>query len=778
MSIYYKEGVIGNKLTMRVSDDDFEELLEFKPTIRGNAVSKDVFKKYHAEYFISGELKANNNNEFNTGKTWVISRSLLTLDFDEIELTADDFIAYIDSKLKDFTYYLYPTISYTIEKPRFRLIVKPSRNMNEEEYNETIDALTEIISLPIDKTSREFSRIQGLPCTMNINEFNSLKRVNKATPFPVINIEAKLKHQKVRSSCKKMPVQEKVYQISDAEAIKRFKDYIESKDEDYFDDYNNALKEIFILAQAVRNNEISQNACNECAVILAQGNPEYETGNKEKIEREIEHGDANKFIHSFSYSYPSKSYSNMDMITQELSIYAKEWHKFYKVKENKTLKMTSHTISKILMERIQFVRIGLSIDKAKLYYYDWDNGIYDYSSTTLSKWIYSLEQNASKRVINEVIDRIISFSDIVPPFNSRYHIAVNNGIFNTITKNLEKFSPSFHIISKLGTNFNPHATKSPVIGNWNVDSWFQQLACGDAEIVQNLWEVIAEAINPNYTRNKMAILIGDGNNGKGTFQALISNLIGFDKIGRLLPNDFSRGAKLATLLGKVCNIGDDFGNHKLDDISNLMSIVTGDPILIEDKYEKAIEVQLYTFCIFSANEMPSSSSKKHGWYRRLLPVPLNANFDGDKENKDIKNVYVSNTDVLEYVLYKALHLDFESFTESAGSKKFIEDYKDKNDNLRQFIRDVLAPIFESGVSKIPLSVISQNYTKYQREVVGENRPQKITSSLIIEYLINETGRKFEVTKNRMTQNDLSLLPTQFMMERNNNPTTCIKVVST
>lgn len=50
------------------------------------------------------------------------------------------------------------------------------------------------------------------------------------------------------------------------------------------------------------------------------------------------------------------------------------------------------------------------------------------------------------------------------------------------------------------------------------DKWLATLTCGDEELVTLLWQVMNEAINPNRTRKKMVLLVGDGNNGKGLFK--------------------------------------------------------------------------------------------------------------------------------------------------------------------------------------------------------------------------------------------------------------------
>ena len=134
---------------------------------------------------------------------------------------------------------------------------------------------------------------------------------------------------------------------------------------------------------------------------------------------------------------------------------------------------------------------------------------------------------------NELIAYIRTETKIQPPLSDYRYIPVANGVYNIKTKQLEKFSPKFIITSKIKTSYNPFA-KKPILGGWfDFDKWLDTLACNDKELVALLWQVMNEAINPNRTRKKMVILIGEGNNGKGTFQALLENLIGRENISNL-----------------------------------------------------------------------------------------------------------------------------------------------------------------------------------------------------------------------------------------------------
>lgn len=96
----------------------------------------------------------------------------------------------------------------------------------------------------------------------------------------------------------------------------------------------------------------------------------------------------------------------------------------------------------------------------------------------------------------------------------------------------------------------------------------------------------------------MVILTGDGNNGKGTFQALLENLIGKENISNLKPDQFQEQHLLSALNGKVCNIGDDISDKYLDSVSDLMSIVTGDTIQVNPKHLQPYEATYRLYVSF------------------------------------------------------------------------------------------------------------------------------------------------------------------------------------
>ena len=67
-----------------------------------------------------------------------------------------------------------------------------------------------------------------------------------------------------------------------------------------------------------------------------------------------------------------------------------------------------------------------------------------------------------------------------------------------------------------------------------------------------------------------------------------------------------------------------------------MSITSGDTVLVNPKGRPAFEATFKLFNIFSGNYIPNGGNKTKGWYRRIMIVPFNADFNGEKEKPWIK----------------------------------------------------------------------------------------------------------------------------------------------
>ncbi|KOS71823.1 DNA primase [Lysinibacillus contaminans] len=337
----------------------------------------------------------------------------------------------------------------------------------------------------------------------------------------------------------------------------------------------------------------------------------------------------------------------------------------------------------VLQEYISFVLFDLE-ENTRLAKYQPKEGTYTNNTTLIKRVISWLEPSFNEAKANEVIYHLTNQAQVKERTASRFLIPVKNGVFNLKTKTLEPFSAKYVFTSKIATSYVPNVV-NPTTNGWDVESWLDSIACGDAEIVNLLWQVINDSLNGNYTRKKSIFLLGEGNNGKGTFQELITNLIGVQNIASLKVNEFDERFKLSLLEGRTAVIGDDVpANVYIDDSSNFNSVVTGDRVIVEQKNKPIYSTVFRCSVIQSTNGMPKFKNKTNGTVRRIVIVPFNADFNGAIENFKIKDEYIKHEEVLQYVLHKAINMDFEKFDIPSVSKIELEEFKQDNDPILDF----------------------------------------------------------------------------------------------
>lgn len=376
-------------------------------------------------------------------------------------------------------------------------------------------------------------------------------------------------------------------------------------------------------------------------------------------------------------------------------------------------------------------------------------GIYTQNYGLIKKIISYIEPSLTENQADTVIYYIRNRADVKQPIRSRYLIPVSNGIFNLKKHELMPFSPEYVFTTKIATNYVDNPIP-PNINGWTIDGWLNELACNDQQIVNLLWQVINDACNGNYTRRKAIFLVGNiaGNNGKGTFQELITNLVGPENVGHLKVTQFDKRFSLANLVGKSVCIGDDTpANVFIKDSSNFNSVVTGDHVMIEHKGKDSYSLQLTCAVIQSCNGMPNFHNKG-GTMRRILIVPFNAHFGDSKksDNWNIKDDYIERQDVLEYVLYRALQLDFEKFSEPDASSKALQEFEIDNDPIISFKKE----FFDSNsIERIPTYYLYGFYTKY----CTKNHYTALSSGKFIRQLM-ERSPELEKTVIKINSEDI------------------------
>lgn len=787
--IYRQTGFKSNVLKPINTD---KTALETLASTNTQIISRDedikLYKANNMLYFISGDIKPNEDGSYTRSDSNLNSRDLIIIDIEDTGLTSQEVQDIIQEKLEIYKYLLYSTISHKQNNPRLRLVLEPSRDIIKDEYKPTIQHVIQLLNIKYDTSSCTWSQLQGLPIAVRDNEFIFIKHLD-GLPYPV---------QEAVKEEKKVIIN---YTASDTNTLLTDEDYKEMFQRylelDYENintgdskEYDRALGILFSLTRDFCFNIISYDVACECSDLLADigKNPgKYRQENLDKINHAIKSwkNNSNYFDNEKSYSMlkrfeivgneKDKNFSYLvryKLNKPILSTGELHWRLFttgeqWRVENTKIDKdgnekvpvMNFNIISSMLKKHIPMKLTGETEDTSIIYSYNFSEGIYTGQEAYINRAIAKLEHRFDPRKYTQVYKFLKTQLPFLPRLESKNLIAVNNGVFNNKGKQLEIFNSDYFITSKLATRYNKYAVidYAPLRDTYfDVDKWFLSIANGDEEIVKLLWEIVNEAVNPNHTREKMAILYGEGNNGKGTFQAMLTNLIGIENISTLTPHDFSGEFKLEMLQGKVCNIGDDISNKYLDDVSNLMSIVTGDPVAVNRKGKSVITARFKLLNIFSANKLPKVRNKSQGAYRRLLIIPFNADFNGQVQDRRIKEEYLKNKIILEYILYKALHLDFEKFSTTKATDEMLEEYKEDNDYLYSFAKDWYVHRKLPEVERVPLPLVKIEFNNY---LETNSYDYKITGSfgkdlaVHLNNIYKEVGYKYKVERAKIRVED-------------------------
>lgn len=726
----------------------FQYLVEYLPekvTLGEHATKESIEPiKRKASYFLAGELIGKRSNDN------LLRKELIAIDYDELEdRDFENFIKKIAEALKGISYILYPTIKNNVSDfgLRYRLVIDTDRSYTKEENDCLWQNTVNKIGMKADLASKTYSQVAGLPI---LNEFSSETLIVRQQANP-LKVDEYLSVSEEQQTYKEEKIVRK--ELTKEVAIKMVEAYVENVGEKLLDRayYLNPYMNI---KYAFETGEIDFDTVQESLTLLALGNSDWATHNIEHFKRDtspVKNG--TPFVDFFGWAYNDPYEEFEGIVLEETQVlYSGNELKFAlaerRKKELKKLKksweksggrgkpptsLSTLRCGRILQEYIEFCLFDME-ENTRLAMYQPKEGIYTQNETQIKRVIGWLEPKHNARAVNDVIFHIWKEAKIKPKTVSRYLIPVKNGVFNLKTKQLESFSPNYVFTSKIATSYAENPSL-PKFNDWDVESWLNEIACGDAQITTLLWQVISDAINGNYSRKKSIWLMGDGSNGKGTYQQLLYNLIGPQNIATLKINQFSERFKLALLVEKVAVIGDDVGaGIYIDDSSEFNSVVTNETILIEVKNRMPYSARMYVTVIQSTNEMPKIRNKSNGTYRRLLIVPFNASFEGAKDDWRIKEEYINRKEVLEYVLHKAVNMDFERFIVPDVSKKLLEEYKQENDPLVDFRETVFKPL---GINKIPFYMVYSQYKEFCKE--NNFKPlSKIKFSKQFTYLLGDS----------------------------------------
>ena len=357
-----------------------------------------------------------------------------------------------------------------------------------------------------------------------------------------------------------------------------------------------------------------------------------------------------------------------------------------------------------------------------------DEGIYTTNETKIRSIARRYKRSLSRKEFQEMMDILREEVPTVKRCEEQNLVPVNNGIFDYDTKKLLPFTPDKIFVAKAKIDYNPNARNVMIHNNldgtdWDVESWMYEITDNNQGLANLLWQVLGAIIRPNVPWNKACFMYSEsGNNGKGTLCALMRKLVGEGSHTSIPLNDFSKDFMLEPLIGVSAVIVDenDVGTY-IDKAGNLKAVITRDIVQINRKFKEPISFRFKGFMVQCLNEMPRVKDKSDSFYRRQLFIPFTKCFT-DVERKYIKNDYLCRKEVLEYVLYRVLNMNYYEFDVPEECKTALEEYKEFNDPVRQFMADIMQ---ELQWDLVPFTFLYDLYKEWYKKYVGKQEVKSL-----------------------------------------------------
>lgn len=396
----------------------------------------------------------------------------------------------------------------------------------------------------------------------------------------------------------------------------------------------------------------------------------------------------------------------------------------YKNGKERVIHPSPRQVADILENRLNYGIIAETeeeAEKGRVAFYDYDTGLYNVSERQLKRLALMVERTLTIRQQKEVLNYLFLDSKLLKEIKDKNLVPVGNGVFNRTTKELMPYSPSKVFTHKLLTNYKPNAVE-PVFDGWSVSKWFKQIADGDHDKETLLWQIITAVVNPNLTTDVAVFLVDDqqGRTGKSTFERMLENLVGPGNYGSLKLKEFEQDFKLATATGKALIIGDDNNPNDYNKTSeNFKSVATGENVLINPKGTIPFNYRFNNFIVQSMNGLPRFSDTSDALFRRFRVVVFNHQYQATSANKRIKDEYIKDHRLLEFILKKSLEYDIDSLINTKESQAIIRDMKLDNDTVDYFIQNYLN---ELQSDRVPVAFL---FKFFLAAMDYENNPQKM-----------------------------------------------------
>ena len=240
----------------------------------------------------------------------------------------------------------------------------------------------------------------------------------------------------------------------------------------------------------------------------------------------------------------------------------------------------------------------------------------------------------------------------------------------------------------------------------------------DGQRLKILQEFAGYLLLPDTSYQKLLCLEGEGANGKSTFLAGITAIIGRENCSFLSLEDFADQFAMSDTIGKLANIAADVPSS----VDSAMEAVikrfaSGDMVSMNRKNMSRISVRPTARLIMSWNTRPRFRERAFGLWRRMILVPFRTEIQRHERIKGMDSPQFWQDagelpGMFNWALQGLLRLRRQGeFTDSDIGASALEEYRREANPAREFLAENVEPVPHYQISSDEIYRVYKNWCK-------------------------------------------------------------------
>ncbi len=323
-----------------------------------------------------------------------------------------------------------------------------------------------------------------------------------------------------------------------------------------------------------------------------------------------------------------------------------------------------------------------------------------------------------------------------------------NGVYDVISGTLTPTSSEFGFRSQLPCAYDALATAP------RFEQFINEITMYRADLIAVLQEYLGYIFaNGDCKRQKMLILLGEGENGKSTFVDLIRSLAGKYGHSNLSIKTMQDAQARAIMEGKLVNIAEENSKDAFKDSELVKNMVAGGFYQVKRLYAQPYDVENRSKLVMLCNEAPRGIDYTHGFFRRLMIVPFDQVFSHAKGNRDDDLKYKLQEElpgIFNWIMEGYRRLEKQgTFTVSDSSQAALDSYRLEQDNVYRWFLENCEIVEGTSESKQEL------YDDFTNWCQSNGERYVHTSVAVFKFIkkqLEAKGLSYEQTRQKIEKN--------------------------